>query len=313
MWIIAGTVATLAMAALGLRLAIARNGPAVVGRIDRLTGGDAGVALIKRVQWGDAPSQTVTVYSPKQAGTAPLPVIIFVHGGGWHGGSPDDYGWAARGLAREGFIAVLAGYRLYPQARYPAMLEDTAHAIAWTYANIAEYGGDPGHIVLVGHSAGAYNVVQTALDPQWLCAEGLPASVITRIVGMAGPYDFFPFDIEASHNSFGHAAEPELTQPVNHARADAPPMLLMAGEADTVVRPRSTRALAAALGRAGADVSTLYLPDMGHTDIVLALASPWRRRNPVVIEAITRFARDGSAEMPPDRAQASFPVQPDMR
>lgn len=313
MWIIAGTVATVVAAGLGLRLAIARNGPAVVDRIDRLMGRNADVSLIERVKLGDAPGQTVAIYAPKQSGREPLPVIIFVHGGGWHGGSPDDYGWAARGLARAGFIVVLAGYRLYPQARYPAMLEDTARAIAWTHAHIGQYGGDPGHIVLVGHSAGAYNVVQTVLDPQWLGGEGLASSVVSRIIGMAGPYDFFPFDIEASRNSFGHAAEPELTQPVNHARPDAPPMLLMSGEADTVVRPRNTKALAKALERAGASVSTLYLPDMGHTDIVLALASPWRRRNPAVVEAITRFARDGSTQSPSKSALASLPVQPNMR
>ena len=90
-------------------------------------------------------------------------------------------------------------------------------------------------------------------------------------------------------------------------------MLLMSGEADTVVRPRNTKALAKALERAGAPVSTLYLPDMGHTDIVLALASPWRRRNPAVVEAITRFARNGSTRLPPKSALASLPVQPNMR
>ncbi len=313
MWIIAGTIATVMAAGLGLRLAIARNGPAVVDRIDRLMGGRTDVVLIHREQLGDAPGQVVAVYAPTQSSPVPLPVIVFVHGGGWHSGNPDDYGWAARGLARAGFLVVLAGYRLFPQARYPAMLEDTARAIAWAHANVRQYGGDPGHIVLVGHSAGAYNVVQTALDPQWLAAEGVPSSAVTRVVGMAGPYDFFPFDVEASRNSFGHVDQPETTQPIHHVRAAAPPMLLMAGEADTVVRPRNTRALASALERVSAPVSTLYLPDVGHTDIVLALAAPWRTRNASVIAAITRFARGNPAQSQPDAVQASFPVQPDMR
>ena len=312
MWIIAGTVATVVVAALGLRLAIARNGPAVVDSIDRLMGGGADVALIHRTQLGSVSGQVVVVYAPKQSNAESLPVIIFVHGGGWHSGSPDDYGWAGRALASAGYMVVLAGYRLYPQARYPAMLEDTARAIAWTHAHIADYGGDPDHIVLVGHSAGAYNVVQASLDPRWLAAEGLSASAIAGVVGMAGPYDFFPFDVEASRNSFGHVPQPETTQPVHHAHAAAPPMLLMAGEADTVVRPRNTHALATALERERAAVSTLYVPDMGHTDIVLALASPWRRRNPVVIDAITRFARGDVAQLQPN-GPASFPVQPDMR
>ena len=73
---------------------------------------------------------------------------------------------------------VNAGYRLHPEAVYPAMVEDAASAIAWTHRNIAQYGGDPGRIILAGHSAGAYNIVMAALDRQWLAREGLEPAII---------------------------------------------------------------------------------------------------------------------------------------
>ena len=302
-----GVIALLALGGwLAFQYAVARNGPAVIDTIDRLTGTERKVALLERAVVGDSPRQKLAVYrSQETAGT--LPVILFVHGGSWKSGDPDDYGFVARALAPEGFVVVLAGYRLHPDALYPDMLEDTAKAVAWTRANIARHGGDPGHIVLAGHSAGAYNVAMTALDRQWLGREGLETSDIAGVIGLAGPYDFYPFDSDSTRASFGQAPRPEETQPVEYARGDAPPLLLMAGENDTTVKPRNTRALAQAVGERGGRVATRFYPEMDHIDSLLALASPWRR-NRGVLDPMVGFARDPAAF-----AQTSVPVQGETR
>lgn len=295
-WVLAVTAAAALLAALALWIAVKTNGPAVLDTIDRLTGSDRQVARIESASFGPSPAQKLAVYAPSQ-NSAPRPVLLFIHGGSWSSGNPDDYGFVARALAPEGFIVVIAGYRLFPEARFPAMLEDAASAIAWTHANATRLGGDPARIVLVGHSAGAYNAVMTALDGQWLANEGLGAGAIAGVIGLAGPYDFYPFTSDGSRNSFGHVADAGTTQPVNFANNGAPPMLLLHGETDTTVRVRNSRALADALDRAGAIVQTRYYPNLGHNDLVIALASPWREQRPVLAE-MTKFVRSLKASVP---------------
>lgn len=298
-------LATLLVLALAIwaaiAFALARNAPALVDLIDRTTGGTRDVALVERARYGDDPAHKIRVYRPHGA-QGPLPVIVFVHGGGWHSGDPDDYGFVARGLVPEGFVVVLAGYRLRPEGIYPAMLEDTARAVAWAKGSVARHGGDPARLFLAGHSAGAYNAAMMALDARWLAREGLSPEDLAGVIGLSGPYDFHPFDKESSLATFGHWANPRETQPVAYARADTPSMLLLHGERDTVVRPRNSRALAAALEAQGARVEARYYPDMDHNDPLLGLVSPWRR-NRQVLDPIVAFARTTGDD-------ASLPVHP---
>ena len=308
-WFVAA-LAGLALAGwFALQYAITRNGPAVVDWVDRLTGTERKVALVERVQFASDPAQKIVVYRPavQRGQTEPLPVILFLHGGSWNSGSPDDYGFIARALAPEGFVVVLAGYRLHPAVVFPAMLEDTAAAVSWTKTNIARHGGDPEHVVLMGHSAGAYNAVMTGLDRQWLGREGHTDNALAGVIGLAGPYDFYPFDSDSTRASFGPARDPQQTQPVRYARADAPPMLLLTGEADTTVKPRNTRALALVLEQAGGQVAAESFPAMDHKDILLALASPWRRDR-TLLDRVVGFARQPSVQV-----QASVPVQAQLR
>lgn len=287
-WILLATVLAVLIAGGTLKYAVARNGPAVLDTIDRITGGARDVELIHREGIGDSPEQKVAVYRAS-GDDRPKPVILFFHGGSWRSGSPDDYGFFARALVPEGFTVVLAGYRLMPEGEYPAMLEDTASAIAWTKRNIARYGGDPETIFIAGHSAGAYNVVQVALERQWLASAGFDPSIIKGVIGLSGPYDFYPFDSDSTKAAFGKAPDPEATQPINHVRGDAPPMLLIHGEKDTLVKPRNTRALSAAITQAGGMASPVYFMQMDHNAPLLALASPWRRDRKV-LDTIVRFA-----------------------
>lgn len=301
MWVL-GTFAVLAaFAGLALYLAIQRNGPAVLNSIDRLTGGARGVTVVERASLGDASAQRLVVYGPEEARAEGKlrPVILFVHGGGWHSGDHDDYAFVARALVPEGFLVVLSGYRLYPDAKFPDMLEDTAHAFVWTRDHIAQLGGDPNRIVLAGHSAGAYNVAMVALDRQWLARKGHSADEIAGIVTLSGPFDFYPFTSDSARNSFGSALRPTETQPINFVRGDAPPMLLIHGEEDTTVRPRNSRELARRIREAGGTASLNLFPTMDHSGPLKALASPWRRKREIR-DLVAQFARN---------AQASVPVQ----
>ena len=301
MWVIGIVVALVLLAALGLWIAVQRNGPAVLDTVDRLAGGSAGVELVHVASTGPSPRQQVRVFRPDGAGEGPLPVLIFIHGGSWASGDPADYGFVARNIAAQGYVVVLAGYRLGKAGRYPGMLEDTAADIGWVYRNIARYGGDPERLVISGHSAGAYNAVQAVLDPQWLAAAGVPRDAIRGVIGLSGPYDFYPFDTDSTRAAFGSAGAGPDSQPVNTVTPGAPPMLLIHGTDDTTVKLRNSKALAAALREAGNSVETLYLPGQNHADPLLRLARPWRR-DARVFDAMMQFM---------DRAvTTSVPVQP---
>ena len=297
MWTLAILIGFALLAGLALWIALQRNAPAVLDTIDRVAGPASGVEKVHQASTGDHFEQRLIVYRAKDS-DAPLPVFIFFHGGAWAHGSPIDYGFIARNVAPEGYVVVLGGYRMNEPGRYPAMLEDTAAVVGWTHRNIANYGGDPERLFLSGHSAGAYNVAQVALEPRWLAQEQVPSSAIRGVVGLAGPYDFYPFDTDRSRAAFESVGAGAESQPVNHARADAPPMLLVHGEDDTVVRIRNSRALEKALGEAGARVETLYLPGKTHNDPLLALTNPWRR-DPLVFDRVSAFMA----------AQVSVPVQ----
>ncbi|MXP44532.1 alpha/beta hydrolase [Allopontixanthobacter sediminis] len=312
-WITLGLVVVAASGAAMFRFAVTRNGPAVIDAVDRVAGGARGVALVHRETIGPDPQQKIAVYNA-EGDEAAKPVIVFVHGGSWRSGDPDDYSFVARALAPEGFTVVLAGYRLGNGGEYPAMLQDTASAIAWTRQNVARYGGDPDAILVAGHSAGAYNVVQVALDRHWLERAGVSPSVIMGVVGLSGPYDFLPLDSDSTKAAFGDAPDLPATQPVNYLRADAPPMLLIHGEKDTLVKPRNTQALYTGLIAAGGTVTTVYFPEMDHNAPLLAMASPWRK-NGHVVPAIVRFANSVAASAKAEGAAAnpSVPVQATIR
>ena len=308
-WVLGGLVLSLIIAGAALQYAIMRNGPAVLSAVDRIAGGSGDAKLIARIALGESDAQKAVVWGPaeRRADDPALPVLLFAHGGSWRSGDPDDYGFIGRAFVPNGFITVLAGYRLHPDAVYPAMIEDTARAIAWTREEIAQYGGDPDRIILIGHSAGAYNVTMTALEEQWLGREGHSPRNLAGVVGLSGPYDFYPFSSDSTRNSFGAAKDPESTQPIAHVRGDAPPFMLIHGERDTLVKIRNSQELDRRLSEAGASSRLLSIPDMTHNDPLISLAAPWRNSRGLHAE-IVEFAQN------PDRMlTTSVSVHSDMR
>ena len=301
------TLITLALIAAALfgawRYAMATNAVALLDWADRTMGGTAGVAVAESgVAYGPLPAQRLEVIVPNTPG--PHPVVVFIHGGGWHSGIPGDYHFVGRNLARAGYVVVLPGYRLGPDGRYPAMLEDSAAALRWTLDNAARHGGDPGKVFLMGHSAGAYNAVMLGLERQWLGRQGVPEGFVKGVIGLSGPYDFAPFTTDSARAAFGHVPDPARTQPVNFARADAPPMLLLTGDEDVTVKPRNSIALAKALTAAGTPTQAVVLKGVDHSGTVMKLTHPFRRDARVMDAVLAFLAAHGAPSAP---VQASRP------
>lgn len=222
------------------------------------------------------------------------PVVIFFYGGSWNSGSRSGYTFVGRALAARGFVTVIPDYRLVPEVRYPAFVEDGAAAVRWTEAHAVEYGGDPKRIVLVGHSAGAYIAAMLAVDDRWL---GNARSSVRGFVGLAGPYDFTPFDVPVAKAAFGAWPRPEETQPVTWAGPGDPPTLLLVGSTDRLVEPRNSERLASRLRNAGVPVELKRYPGVGHVGVVTSIAKSFRSRSPT-LDDMTRFIDHVSSRLP---------------
>lgn len=237
--------------------------------------------------YGEGERRMLDIYVPLEASATPRPVIVWFYGGSWNSGSRHGYDFAARALAAQGFTVVVPDYRLVPEVRFPGFVEDGAAAVRWVRENIDTHGGDPDRIVLVGHSAGAYIAAMLANDPRWL---GDDREALAGFVGLAGPYDFVPFDTESTIAAFSQWHDPAETQPVTFADASAPPALLLTGADDTTVKPRNSVSLAARLNAAGVEAEVVRYQGVDHIDIVIALSRPLRGRTPV-LEDVARFAQ----------------------
>jgi len=265
-------------------------GGCTLSTFDALAPRDAGARRVRRDQpYGAGPRQTLDVYAPEvRSGSAP--VLVFIYGGSWRSGNKNDYEFVGQAFAAQGFVVVIPDYRLVPQVRFPEFVEDCAGAVAWAAANAAHVGGDPERIVLVGHSAGAYNAIMLALDQRFLRNAEVAPNVVKGAVGIAGPYDFLPFDVDSTRNAFGQFADPAATQPISFARGDAPPLLLLWGERDDLVGRRNIEGLSAAMRERGGQVEAKLYPELDHVNILLALSRPLRDRGPVLAD-IAAFAR----------------------
>jgi len=161
--------------------------------------GCATAGLAKTIAYRSIPgvaadALSVDIHAPANACGAP--VVMWVHGGGYHGGDKTNQIAAKKALFNaRGWILVSVNYRLTvagdpSSAHFPDHYEDVAAAVDWVHRRIAAYGGDPTRIALLGHSAGADIVSNVADQPRYLSAEGLPPSTIDCV----GPLDTEGFD-----------------------------------------------------------------------------------------------------------------------
>lgn len=232
---------------------------------------------VRNLTYGDGERQKLDLYLPLQRDNA-TPVVVFFYGGSWKSGERRNYRFVGEALASRGILTVVPDYRLYPEIRYPAFLEDSAAAVAWVKRQIAAYGGDPSRVFVAGHSAGAYNAAMLAVDPQYLnAAIGSPAG-ICGVISMAGPIGVNLQDYKSTRPIFSHVVDAESTRPVMHVKPGEPPFLLMHGQADSTVYPINTEMFEAALRQSGNKVEVEYIPGIGHYRIIAGLADPLENR-----------------------------------
>lgn len=186
----------------------------------------------------DPERHILDVYSPNRNKETPKPVVVFIHGGNWNSGNKNIYWFIGRRLAKQGVVAVIINYRLAPNVQVPAMADDAAQAVQWATQHIAEYGGDPARIYVMGHSAGGGLAALLATDDALFTKLGMTKNPVKGAIldDPAGidMYDYlkamaYPTDKQYLA-SFG--TDPEgwrAVSPLFKVRAGLPPMLLFAG------------------------------------------------------------------------------------
>lgn len=163
------------------------------------------------------------VYYPAHA--EGFATVVWFHGGGITGGEkhvPNE-------LKGQGVAVVAVNYRLSPKAKSPAYIDDTAAAIAWVFANISAYGGDPDKIFIAGHSAGGYLVTMVGLDKSWLARYDVDADRLAGIINFSG-HSITHMTVRAEQGISDKQPIIDAYAPLYHIRADAPPLVLISGD-----------------------------------------------------------------------------------
>jgi Esterase/lipase len=163
------------------------------------------------------------VYYPKNKTN--FATVVWFHGGGLTGGSKE----LPEALKDKGLCVIGVGYRLSPKVKAVKCIEDAAAAVAWTFKNIRNYGGDPSLIFVSGHSAGGYLTCMIGLDKKWLNVYGIDANSIAGLIPLSAQ-TITHFTIRQERGIKDTQPVVDELAPLFHVRADAPPMLLMTGD-----------------------------------------------------------------------------------
>jgi len=250
------------------------NGPTELDRIDRHTD----------LAYGQDKRQQLDIYAPRQARNRP--VVVFWYGGSWVKGKKSQYRFVGTTLAERGIVTVIPDYRLYPQVHFPAFDEDGARAVAWVEQHVQEYGGDPHHIVLMGHSAGGHTAAFLALDHAFLQKCGADPQDIAGLVGLSGTYELVPGSDE-ERATFPPPYTEKDWQPIRFVDAQSPPTLLLHGSDDKEVLPQEAIDLKDEMLRQHLRVELHIYPHRGHGDTVASFAPVARWRTTAVKDVVT--------------------------
>ncbi|MGV3483046.1 MAG: alpha/beta hydrolase [Planctomycetaceae bacterium] len=230
------------------------------------------------------------VYSPDKA-TA-LPVIFWIHGGGWQTGDKTDVQIKPRVFTERGYVFVSTNYRLLPEVEMDVLFRDVAKSLGWVHKNIAQYGGDPNRIYVMGHSAGAQLAALMCIDERYLKAEGVGFEVLKGCVPVDGDTYDVPAIIltaelrqtvhrmplpEVGHRvKFGNDPKKHVEySAVTHVAKDKgiPPFLILhvAGHPDVTAQARR---LGAVLSEAAVPVQVYGAPETTHNRLNANLGQP---------------------------------------
>lgn len=239
--------------------------------LNQLTVGDYALCHAN-LPYANLPRQQLDLYVPHHP-RDDRAIILFVYGGSWRHGQKEDYIFLAQSFAKSGFYVASMNYRFAPEHKFPLYVEDVVQALNWlsTGQQAQQYTYNPDKIILMGHSAGAFNVVSALYHPP------LPhhihnLSAIYAVIGIAGPYSFEHRGDPLAMHAFAQDVAPEQIMPDHFVfKNDIRHLLLLAGN-DRLVADTNTEKMANALQNVGNQVFVQRIPYTLHVSIIATVA-----------------------------------------
>lgn len=223
------------------------------------------------IKYGTSKNQSLDLYSPKVQNNKKMPVIIYVHGGGWSGGTKSNVDDKPSFFVNKGYVFVSVDHRFSPHVQYEQMAADVSSAVKWVYNHAAEYQIDTTRMNLMGHSSGGHLIMLLATNPKYLKSVGLSPSSISSVVSLEGPINLTDFlqRLGTYKKVFGNDKKVwEEASPETYAgNKNLPPMLL-------VTRNKSSiEAFLEKAKKAGNKVSFFECRSLSHSDVTNLLGS----------------------------------------
>lgn len=249
--------------------------------------------------------QSLDIYSPANAKN--LPVVFWIHGGGWEQGDKKQVATKPQWFMEKGFVFVSINYRLWPKVDMGTLIRDVALAFGWVEKHIAEYGGDPKHVFVGGHSAGAQLAAIICTDDRYLKEQGVGFDVLTGCLPVDGDTYDIPAIIETAETRLRvHHLPPRVNghrekfggDPEKHKDFSAvthiakgkgiPPFLILHVAAHPDTSAQATR-LGNALKEAGVPVTNFGAKNSWHVKLNDDLGLP----DDPATKALTQFIQTG--------------------
>jgi arylformamidase len=227
----------------------------------------------ERVAYGPSAIETLDIFRTTRERA---PVAIFVHGGGWRGGSAALYAFLAETYVRAGAHCVLLDFTTVDETGgdLRPLVEQIRRAIGWVHANAGSFGGDPERIYLVGHSSGAH-LGGCVVTTDWPAA-GLPPDIVKGTLLVSGMYDLKPVRLSSRSTYLAVTDEIERTlSPARHLDAITTPLILSYGTYETPEFQRQTADFYTALQAASKPANLLVAEGYNHFEILETLANPY--------------------------------------
>ena len=212
------------------------------------------------------------MYVPK--GKKDVPVMVFVHGGGFTVGIKDQYAFVGQVFASLGIATAVISYRLTPRTSYPGHVQDVARAFAWVRGHAAEFGGRSDRIFVSGHSAGATLIAMLGTDPAYLKDVGETLDHVAGVIPISGSFT------QSGRSAMFQGAVPvdpgviRNASAINHVAGPHPPFLILYGDKDLPRTGQDAEQMAAALKAAGNSADVHEIADHAHMDMITGVMSP---------------------------------------
>jgi acetyl esterase/lipase len=256
--------------------------------------------------------QVLDIYTPQQTAAEKLPVMFWIHGGGWQVGDKSDVALKPKVLTEGGFVFVSTNYRLLPDVAMDELIRDVARSLAWVHRNIAEYGGDPERIFVGGHSAGAQLAALICIDHRYLDEQGVSPRVLRGCVPVDGDTYDIPKIIATAELrqmlyggkmfTFGHRQkfgnDPEKHvdfSAVTHVAKEKPipPFLILYFSGNPETRAQARR-LESVLQQADIPARAFGKRDSNHSRLNNDLGKPDDPATEAFFEFLSKWTGDGS-------------------